>query len=135
MRRDSVPKFWRVREQYYRLVGVRCTKCGRVYYPPVIKCASCGSGEVEEVELPSRGRLIYVSTLHQVPTPFEKSKPILLGLVELDNGVRVLAQIVDADGDIKPGAEVEMVVRRVYVDGRYGLIKYGYKFRPIVARP
>lgn len=134
MRRESAPKFWRVREQYYRIVGVKCTECGKVYFPPVLRCGSCGSRKMEPLELSNRGKLISASVLHQVPAPFEKAKPLVLGLVELENGIKMLAQIVDTDGEVKPGTEVEMVVRRVCVDGRYGLIKYGYKFRPVRAR-
>ncbi|MEM1597737.1 MAG: Zn-ribbon domain-containing OB-fold protein [Pyrobaculum sp.] len=131
MKHESVPIYWRNIPQYYRLVGKRCKKCGAVYFPPVVKCR-CGSGELEDVELPKEGRLVDYTVLYQVGTEFLKQKPLIIGLVELDGGVRVTGQIVDAQpGKIRPGVKVEAVFRRVAVDGRHGLVMYGYKFRPV----
>jgi uncharacterized OB-fold protein len=57
-----------------------------------------------------------------------------MALVELQEGVRVTAQLTDVDPDqASIGMEVEMVVRRLRADEERGLIVYGYKFRPPVA--
>jgi hypothetical protein len=102
-----------------------------VYFPPVVRCR-CGSTELENVELPHEGKLIEYTVLYQVGTDFLKQKPLIIGLVELSNGVRVTGQIVDAQPDkLTPGTKVEVVFRRVVVDGKYGLVMYGYKFRPV----
>jgi Predicted nucleic-acid-binding protein containing a Zn-ribbon len=70
--------------------------------------------------------------LHQVGTDFLKQKPVIVGLVELSNGVRVTGQIVDAQPNkLAPGAKMEVVFRRVIADGKHGLVMYGYKFRPV----
>ncbi|MDT7874169.1 MAG: Zn-ribbon domain-containing OB-fold protein [Pyrobaculum sp.] len=131
MRHESVPIYWRNIPHYYRLVARRCKKCGAVYFPPVVKCR-CGSTELENVELPREGRLVEYTVLHQVGTDFLKQKPLILGLVELSNGVRVAGQIVDAQPDkLAPGAKMEVVFRRVIADGKHGLVMYGYKFRPV----
>lgn len=131
MRHESVPIYWRNIPQYYRLVAKRCKKCGTVYYPPVVKC-KCGSRELEDIELPKEGRLLEYTVLHQVGTDFLKQKPLIVGLVELTNGIRVTGQIVDVKLDkLAPGVKVEAVFRRVVVDGKHGLVMYGYKFRPV----
>lgn len=131
MKHESVPIYWRNIPQYYRLVAKRCKKCGAVHFPPVVRCR-CGSKELEDVELPREGRLVEFTVLHQVGTDFLKQKPLVVGLVDLGNGVRVVGQIVDAQVDkLAPGAKVEVVFRRVVADGKHGLVMYGYKFRPV----
>ncbi|AET31875.1 Zn-ribbon domain-containing OB-fold protein [Pyrobaculum ferrireducens] len=131
MRHESVPIYWRNIPQYYRLVAKRCRKCGSIHYPPVARCG-CGSKDLEDVELPREGKLLEFTVLHQVGTDFLKQKPLILGLVELTNGVKIVAQIVDAQPEkLAPGVKVEAVFRRVVVDGKHGLVMYGYKFRPV----
>ncbi len=50
--------------------------------------------------------------------------------MELDEGAKVTAQIVDADiDDIEIGDPVEMVFRKIREDGPGGVITYGFKFK------
>lgn len=131
MKHESVPIYWRNIPQYYRLVGKRCKKCNAHYFPPVVRCR-CGSTDLEDVELPHTGKLLEYTVLYQVGTDFLKQKPIVVGLVELENGVKILAQIVDTPpGKLATGTKVEAVFRRVATDGKHGLVMYGYKFRPV----
>lgn len=131
MKHESVPIYWRNIPQYYRLVAKRCKKCGATYFPPVIRCG-CGSVELEDLELPHEGRLVEYTVLHQVGSDFLKQKPLIIGLVEFPNGVKVAGQIVDIQpGKLSPGMKVEVVFRRVVTDGKHGLVMYGYKFRPV----
>ncbi len=125
------PRYWRRIPQYYRLEAVRCKKCGRIYYPPRGVC-DCGSGEFEVYRLPDRGTLVNYTVLYAVTSDFEKMKPLVIGIVDL-GGVKVVGQIVDCldPSRLKPGDEVEVVFRIVKVDGAYGLVTYGYKFRPL----
>ena len=53
--------------------------------------------------------------------------------MELDDGIRILTQLVDvAPIKVKTDMRVEAAFRRVRVDGSSGIIEYGYKFRPII---
>jgi len=54
-----------------------------------------------------------------------------VGIIELEDGTKVLAQLTDVDGEaLSEGAEVEFTLRRLREDGERGVIFYGYKFRP-----
>jgi len=62
----------------------------------------------------------------------EIEAPYIVGIVELDEGPKVTAQIVDArEEELKIGMPVKMVFRRLRVDGDEGLIHYGFKFTPV----
>src|SRR5215471_9521285 len=120
---------WRIRDRYYRLVGSKCLNCGDEYFPPVYRCRSCGSEKIEDKEMPKTGRIVTYTQLHEPLPGFEAQAPFYLAVIELQNGARVLAQVVDSPGEsVKSGARVTATGRRVMVDGESGQIVYGYKF-------
>ena len=128
---SSIPSYWRNIPVYLSLKGSKCKKCGAVYFPPRKICVKCGSDEMEEYDLPHGGKLISWSVVRYPPREFEEFAPYIVGLVELDDGLRVIAQIVDVDlDDLKEGMRVKAVVRRVYENGSRGIVRYGYKFAP-----
>ncbi len=125
-------QYWRVRDRYYRLIGSRCTSCGAEFFPPVYKCKKCGSELIKDKEMPKSGKIMTYTQLHEPLPGFEAQTPLYLAVVRLDNGARVLSQIVDSpDESVRTGAEVIATVRRMRVDGDSGQIIYGYKFKTV----
>jgi uncharacterized OB-fold protein len=73
------------------------------------------------------------TVIRSPPVGYEKYSPYIVALIELDDGMRLLSQVVDLDpAEVKAGLRVEAVFRKVKEDGPSGIIHYGYKFRPIV---
>ena len=129
----SVPRFWREIPHKYRLLGSRCRSCGAVYHPRRHVCPRCGSRDLEDVGLSKRGRLLAFTVVRRAPSDLDEYKPYIVGLVELQDGVRVLSQIVDCDpSELRPGMELEATLRRIRAHGPAGVIEYGYKFRPVI---
>lgn len=125
---------WRHISEFHRFEGVKCTKCGKVYFPVKYVCRQCGfDGELKRMKLSGRGTIVsYTRVYAGVPEFFEDQIPYSLAVVELEEGPRVLSQVVDCDEEeIKIGLKVKTVVRKLYVDGNSGMVYYGYKFRPI----
>jgi hypothetical protein len=122
-------QYWRIRDRYYRLLGSKCTKCGAESFPPVYRCRKCGSDDVKDAEMPETGKIMTYTVLYEPLPGFEDQTPLYLAVIELDNGARVLTQLVDSPEDsIKTGARVKATTRRIRVDGESGQIIYGYKF-------
>ncbi len=120
---------WRIRDRYYNLIGSKCQKCGDEFFPPVYKCRGCGSEHLKDSEMPKTGKILTYTQLHEPLPGFEAQTPFYLAVVRLDNGARVLSQVVDSpDESVKTGAKVRATVRRAKVDGESGQIIYGYKF-------
>jgi len=127
----SVPRYWRNQVPRYRLMGEECVKCGAKHFPRRPVC-SCGSTEFKPYKLPERGEVVTWTTIHNPPKGYEKYVPYVVALIELEDGCRVLSQLVDIPPeDVSPGLKVEAVFRKIKEDGKDGLIQYGYKFRPI----
>ena len=126
----SIP-FWRMRDRYYRMLGSKCEGCGSEYFPSVNVCRKCRSTVLIEVEMPKDGKLLSYTLQKESLSGFEDQEPMVFGLVELSNGVRVLGQLVDLPYEtLKVGNRVRAVFRKIRTDGESGQIYYGYKFGP-----
>lgn len=120
---------WRLRDRYYRLIGSKCDDCGDEFFPPVYRCRGCGSEHVKDKSMPQTGKIVTYTKLHEPLPGFEAMAPFFLAVVKLENGARVLTQLVDSpDEVVRTGARVKATVRRALVDGDSGQIVYGYKF-------
>jgi uncharacterized OB-fold protein len=129
----ELPRYHRLRSTFYRMEAKRCSQCGATHFPPRNRCHECGSGKLEDAQLSGRGRLISFAQVFQPARGFNDNAGALTAMVELEEGVRVIAQLTDAEPEeIEIGQEVEMVVRRLRTDEEQGLIVYGYKFRPLL---
>jgi len=76
-----------------RLMGTKCMKCGAKYLPPRAQC-KCGSHEVEWYEAPTRGKLFSYTLVTFPPKSMTKYAPYIVAVAELEDGSRLLAQII-----------------------------------------
>lgn len=122
---------WRLKDQRYRLEGAVCTACGAKFFPPRQVCSECKSAKLEPFQFSGRGEIYSFTTLYQAPLGFEGNLPYAVGMIKLDEGPMIEAQLTDVDpSSLKVGQRVEMVTRKLRELGAEGLIVYGYKFRP-----
>lgn len=75
-----------------RLIAQRCAECGRLRHPPRPMCPHCGSLNVEITELSGRGTVYSYAALHHPQSP-AFDYPVLAVLVDLEEGVRLLANL------------------------------------------
>jgi len=124
-------KAWREIPQRYRLEAGKCQGCGLVNFPPRVVCPKCGSREFETVTLAGSGTLLTHTIIRVPPGPYEDQAPYAVGIAEMDDGVRLTAQVVDCDfADLRVGMRVKVEFRKIMEDGPAGMIHYGYKFVP-----
>ncbi len=124
-------RYWREIPQRYRYEAAKCAKCGFVCFPPRLVCPECGTREFTKANLAEAGTLITYTIIRVPPAPFEDQAPYAVGLAELDDGVRLMAQVVDCDfGALKVGMRVRLEFRKISEEGDAGVIYYGYKFIP-----
>jgi uncharacterized OB-fold protein len=126
------PRIWQLAERRYRLIGTKCLKCGRVFIGPRKVCPQCGNRELQDVELPRRGRIYSYTVVRAPPMERENYGPYIIAIVELENGCKLTTEIVDCSPEeIDIGTEVEAVFRKIGEESKSGIIYYGCKFRPV----
>jgi uncharacterized protein len=75
----------------------RCTSCGKAFFYPRSSCPHCGSTEVVWFRSSGRGRLHTYVISHRAAPGFEGQVPYAIAVVELDDGPRMLTNIVGVD--------------------------------------
>ena len=114
--------------QRYRFEASKCTKCGKVSFPPRLICPKCGCQKFRTINLKDAGKILTYTVIRVGPDKFSKETPYAIGIVEVSDGVRLTTQIVDTDVDkLKIGQKVKLVFRKIQDDGKAGIHMYGYK--------
>jgi uncharacterized OB-fold protein len=86
-----------------RLMGSRCQKCGAIFVPPRSVCIKCYGSEMEWVEIEGRGKLVAFTCIaigppFMIKEGYDRKRPYVSGVVELEGGVKVVARIEGVDG-------------------------------------
>jgi uncharacterized OB-fold protein len=71
----------------------RCTECGDSYFPPRPFCPKCASRNVEVYKASGKG-FLYSFIINQRPHPAMGEAPHSIAVVELDEGPRMMTNIV-----------------------------------------
>jgi uncharacterized OB-fold protein len=106
-----------------KLMGSRCKECGVLSVPPRSICTKCYGSEMKWVEMKGKGELaaftcIAIGPPFMIKEGYDRKHPYVCGVVELQEGVRVVARIEGVDGSqpetIKIGTplRVEFLRRR-----------------------
>ena len=129
--KDSAPLDWRKFPERYNLRGNYCEECGTAFFPARAICPKCRrKGKLVKKDMPRTGKIYSFTKLHVAPTGFRHETPYYLAIIELENKARVLAQLVDTEGEkVKIGAKVKKMFRKMGQADKYGTITYAYKFR------
>jgi uncharacterized OB-fold protein len=86
----------------------RCNDCGTVIWYPRTTCPECMSSDVSWFEASGRGTIYSFAIVRRQGGPWRDALPYVLAYVELDEGPRVLTNIVD-ELDLEIGQAVEAV--------------------------
>jgi uncharacterized OB-fold protein/acyl dehydratase len=93
----------------HRLLIQRCTRCQALRHPPRPVCPKCLSYEWDAVEASGKG-IVYSFVVNHYPQIPAFDYPLPVGLVELEEGTRLVANLVGVDpGAIEVGMPVELV--------------------------
>lgn len=126
-----IPSYWRETPRRYRYEANRCPEDGRVFFPPRLACGPKCKGELKPHTLAMTGKVKTYTIIHIAPPGFGDEAPYALGVIELDDGGRLTAQIVDVPLEkVRVGLKVRIEFRKIQADGHAGILQYGYKVVP-----
>ena len=112
---DEENRPWWEALKRHELYLQRCRDCGAMRYYPRAQCPDCLSSRTEWVKSSGRGTIYTFTVTYQNQAPgFRESIPYVMAYVELDEGLKVLTNIVDCRPEqAKIGTPVEAVYEDV----------------------
>jgi hypothetical protein len=111
---DETQPFWDAAREG-RLLIKRCASCGRAHHYPRPFCPYCWSSEVAWEQASGAGTVYAFSVVHRNDLPpFNERVPYVAAIVELDEGPRMMTNVVDCDvEDVRVGMAVEVTFRAI----------------------
>ncbi len=109
------------------IYAYKCRKCGQLHFPYRMVCKKCRANEHNEfdpVPLPRKGKLLTFTRVYNLPPDFDV--PTLgLGIVELENGIRITGQlkIANPKTGMPVRGEIEPVRQGTY-SKNFGMVFY-----------
>jgi hypothetical protein len=102
-------EFWAATAEK-KLLLPKCDTCGTVIWYPKQLCPSCHSTETSWFEATGEGEIYSFTVSRRGEGAWREAAPYVLAYVELDEGPRVLTNIVDTDpGSVRIGQRVRVV--------------------------
>lgn len=95
------------------LLYQQCLSCGRAQFYPRDHCAACQAKELEWRRSAGLGSVYSHTTVHRAPTPaFKPMVPYVIALVDLDEGFRMMMNVLDCEPSrVDIGTRVRVVFR------------------------
>ncbi|MDO9087923.1 MAG: Zn-ribbon domain-containing OB-fold protein [Anaerolineaceae bacterium] len=85
-----------------KLIGAKCSNCGKIHLPPRVFCDECKSQSFEQIELTGEAELkaysvVYVPTSKMVEAGYGRENPNCVGIVKMSEGPMLSAEILGLD--------------------------------------
>jgi uncharacterized OB-fold protein len=90
--------FWEAAKQH-RLLVQQCESCSLTFFYPRPMCPGCFSDRIKWIESRGRGRLHTFTINYNPPRNYPVKEPYVIGIVELDEGARLMSNIIGVDAD------------------------------------
>ncbi len=116
-----------------KILGSRCATCNTPYFPkaPVCHNPDCSASKMQDSAFGGKGVLWSYSVAdfpppapHKYDEPF---KPYVIGVVDMQDGLRLIGQMVDTLDDVKIGANVELVIDTLYHEDDKAFTSWKFK--------
>ena len=123
---DEENRPWWEALKRHELYVQKCRDCAAIRYYPRAQCPECLSPRTEWVRSSGRGKIYTFTVTNQNQAPgFRESLPYVMAYVQLDEGPKMLTNIIDCPVDqVRIGMPVEVVYEDVTADVTLA------KFRP-----
>ena len=103
-----------------KLMGSECAACGKQFLPPRPMCPACYHGEMRWVEMPVTGKLVAftivsIASTAMIEAGYGRDNPHCSGIVELDNGQKISAQILGVDTSDPTSIKIGTPVKATFI--------------------
>lgn len=110
-----------------KLLLQQCRACGQIQFYPRSLCTACSSDQLEWSAAHGTGTVYSYSTVYRALVPgFEDDTPYVVAMIELDEGVRLLSQVISCEPE---EVFIGLRVSVIFEEAREGVVLP--KFRPL----
>jgi len=102
-----------------KLLGTKCTKCGKIWMPPRINCSECYE-PAEWVEMKQTGTIDISTIVWYTTSAFIKEIPYAIGFIRLDGADTAMLQGIFSESLIPSKVKKGKKVRAVFQKKREG---------------
>jgi uncharacterized OB-fold protein len=118
-----------------RLLAGRCGTCGKHHFPAAATCPYCTADGCEPAAVGASGSLYVFTVVNARPPGYRGEVPYGFGIVDLPEGLRVVARIAETDlAALRPGLPVELAIEPLFTNDA-GDEVLCFAYRPLGARP
>ncbi|MFD1848769.1 Zn-ribbon domain-containing OB-fold protein [Oceanobacillus bengalensis] len=90
-----------------------CNSCREnIFYPRSI-CPHCFSEEIQWSKASGNGRIYSYTVVHQAFGPYKEEVPFIVGIIDLDEGVRMMTRIIGERDQIAIDKQVSVVYQQI----------------------
>jgi len=120
----------------WKIMGSKCKKCGALSIPPRPLCVSCFGSQMEWVRFKGDGKLAAFTSIVVAPPPmakegFGRNNPYVVGVVELQEGPKIVARITGVDAKKPEQIKVGLLLKAEFLSKGEGANKQtSLAFRP-----
>ena len=105
----------------HKLMGSRCTLCNALYLPPRPLCPNCFGETMAWEEMGGHGQLraytvVHIATSAMIAAGYGRENPYFSGIVKLDEGPSISAQILGADAAHPGQLAIGTPLKAVFVE-------------------
>ncbi len=92
-----------------------CQACSQSTFPPRAHCPDCGSSKLQWRQVSGKGTIYSYTIAHRPPHPvFADQCPMAIAVVELEEGPRMMSNIVDVElENVTVGMEVQVAFESI----------------------
>src|SRR5438093_11026961 len=100
-----------------RLLAGRCAGCGKPHFPRATTCPYCGADGCSEIAVGPAARLYLYTVVQSRPPGYRGEVPYGFGVVELEDGLRVITRLTESRLDrLRPGLAGQIVLDPLFTD-------------------
>lgn len=104
--------FWEGLKEHKLLIQ-RCTDCQKTIFYPRLICPHCFSDQVEWIEASGKGKIYSYTIVYQTTPAFRDQVPYAVGMIELEEGVRMVSRIIGDLDKIAIDKPVSVVFEKI----------------------
>jgi len=126
---ETATRFFSAIRDEQKIMGTKCSKCGKVFLPPRKTCIMCFTDAEEWVACANEGELVSFTVARKQLAALPKEAPVIYGLIKIDGADTALLHML---GEVDPSQlKIGMRVAAKFADERTGTILDIDYFKPV----